>query len=290
MVIIFNPAAGNRRVYRLWRVLDILAANGIRCEVLRTGGAGDARALAAAAAAAGADLVVAAGGDGTIAEVASGLLATRVPLGVIPLGTANVLAREYALPFAPRAVAAALAFGRTRPLWPGVATSADGPPRLFVQMLGVGFDAAVVHGIRPGLKRLLGRGAYVAETLKRLPGYDFAPVRVRLDGVETEAASVIVSKGRLYGGPYLLAPEARPGEPGFSVVLFERSGPRAALCYGAALPLGRLARMAGVRRVRAARVEFPANRALAAQADGDPAGTAPRLVTDAPAPLALVVG
>lgn len=213
MVIVFNPAAGNRRVYRLWRVLDILAANGIRCEVLRTGGAGDARALAAAAAAAGAELVVAAGGDGTIAEVASGLLETGVPLGVIPLGTANVLAREYALPFAPRAVAAALAFGRTRPLWPGLATGADGPPRLFVQMLGVGFDAAVVHAIRPGLKRLLGRGAYVAETLKRLPRYDFAPVRVRLDGMETEAASVIVSKGRLYGGPYLLAPEARPGEP-----------------------------------------------------------------------------
>jgi diacylglycerol kinase family enzyme len=290
MVIVFNPAAGNRRVYRLWRVLDILAANGIRCEVLRTGGAGDARALAAAAAAAGAELVVAAGGDGTIAEVASGLIATGVPLGVIPLGTANVLAREYALPFAPRAVAAALAFGRTRPLWPGLATPSEGPARLFVQMLGVGFDAAVVHAIRPGLKRLLGRGAYVAETLLRLPGYDFSPIRVRLDGVETEAASVIVTKGRLYGGPYLLAPEARPEEPGFSVVLFEHAGPRAALCYGAALPLGRLARMPGVRRVRAARVEFPGNRARPAQSDGDPAGMAPRLVTDAAAPLALIVG
>src|SRR5487761_2782783 len=96
MVIVFNPAAGNRRVHRLWRVLDILAANGVRW-------------------------VVAAGGDGTIAEVASGLLGTGAALGVIPLGTANVLAHEYALPFAPRAVAAALAFGRTRPLWPGLA-------------------------------------------------------------------------------------------------------------------------------------------------------------------------
>ena len=290
MVIVFNPAAGNRRVYRLWRVLDILAANGVRCEVVRTSGAGDARTLAAAAAATGARLVVAAGGDGTIAEVASGLLGTGAALGVIPLGTANVLAQEYALPFAPRAVAAALAFGRTRPLWPGLVERDDGPPRLFVQMLGVGFDAEVVRRVRPGLKRWLGRGAYMAETLATLPGYDFAPVHVCLDGAMTEAASVIVSKGRLYGGRYLLAPEARPGERGFSVILFDRSGPFAALCYGARLPLGRLATAPGVRRVRAGRVEFLGNRSLPAQSDGDPAGAAPRVVTDAPAPLALVVG
>lgn len=290
MVIVFNPAAGNRRVYRLWRVLDILTANGVRCEVARTSGTGDARTLAAAAAAAGAGLVVAAGGDGTIAEVASGLAGTGARLGVIPLGTANVLAQEYALPFAPRAVAAALAFGRTRPLWPGVAEAADGGHQLFVQMLGVGFDAAVVHRVAPGLKRLLGRGAYVIETACTLAGYDFARLRLRLDGVETEAASVIVSKGRLYGGRYLLAPEADPGRPGFSVVLFEHSGPRAALYYGAALPLGRLATAPGVRRMRAARVEFLGNHALPAQADGDAAGSAPRTVIDAPAPLALVVG
>ena len=64
-------------------------------------------------------MVVAAGGDGTIAEVANGLMGSGARLGVIPLGTANVLAHELALPFAPRAVAAALAFGRTRLLWPG---------------------------------------------------------------------------------------------------------------------------------------------------------------------------
>ena len=70
-------------------------------------------------------MVVAAGGDGTIAEVANGLLGSSTRLGVIPLGSANVLAHELALPFEPRAVAAALAFGRTRPLWPGVARGAE---------------------------------------------------------------------------------------------------------------------------------------------------------------------
>ena len=210
-------------------------------------------------------------------------------LGVIPLGTANVLAHELALPFAPRAVAAALAFKRTKLLWPGLANGAGGT-RLFVQMLGVGFDAHVVHTLPVGLKRVFGKGAYVLQSLHALLHYDFAPIRLRLDGVETSAASVIVSKGVLYGGTYRLAADAVPGEPGFSVVLFDHSGPAAALLYGAALPLNLLGRAPGVRHVRATRIDFIGNARAPAQADGDAAGTVPLNVVDAPGPIAVVTG
>ena len=121
----------------LWRVLDLLMASGVRLDLAETTHAGHAIELARDAARAGADLVVAAGGDGTIAEVANGLMGGTSRLGVIPLGTANVLAHELRLPFAPAAIAASLAFCRTRPLWPGLARLAEGE-RLFVQMLGVG--------------------------------------------------------------------------------------------------------------------------------------------------------
>ena len=210
-------------------------------------------------------------------------------MGVIPLGTANVLAHELNLPFAPRAVAAALAFGRTQPIWPGIARHGD-VSRLFVQMLGVGFDAHIVHTLPLPLKRLLGRGAYVMQTLRRLPGYAYAPIPIRLDGQDMQAASVIVSKGRLYGGKYLLAPDATPGEPGFSVVLFERGGPGITLLYGAALPLHRLARAPGVRHIRANRVEFLGNCPVPVQTDGDKAGFTPLTVTDAPGPIQIVAG
>src|SRR3954454_17661326 len=136
MIVVFNPVAGMRRSHLLWRVLDILVANGVRIELSETRSPGYAEILARDAACSGAPMVVAAGGDGTIAEVANGLLGSPTHLGVIPLGTANVLAHELALPFAPRAVAAALAFGRTRLLWPGMARGAEAS-RLFVQMLGV---------------------------------------------------------------------------------------------------------------------------------------------------------
>jgi diacylglycerol kinase family enzyme len=289
MLIVFNPAAGNRRVHRLWRVLDILSANGIRCEVARTTAAGDARAFAAAAAAAGTRVVVAAGGDGTIAEVASGLLGSPTALGVIPLGTANVLALEHDLPRSPRAIAAALAFARTRPLWPGLARDRAGGSLLFTQMLGFGFDAAVVARVGTRLKRALGRGAYAVQTLRTLFDHEFAPIQLCIDGLGTTAAGVIVSKGRLYAGPYRLAPEADPAAPGFSVVLFDRPGRWAVTAYAAALLGGRLPGAPGLRCLRAGVVSLPGNTPLAAQADGDPAGSDLVRVTDAPAPLRLVV-
>ncbi len=289
MVIVFNPVAGRRRAALLWRVLDVLVHNGVRLDVAETRCSGDAACLAREAASRGEKLVVAAGGDGTIAEVANGLLGSGVHLGVIPLGTANVLAHELALPFAPRAVAAALAFGRTRRLWPGLARSADGA-RLFVQMLGVGFDAHVVHRLPVPLKRVFGRGAYVMQTLRDTVSYRYAPITVRVDGQETQAASVIVSKGRFYAGRYLLAPDAKPEAPGFSVTLFRHNGAGAALMYGAALPLDLLARAPGVQHLRAQRVDVVGNWATPAQADGDPAGFAPLSVVDAPAPIEVVMG
>jgi diacylglycerol kinase (ATP) len=289
VVIVFNPVAGRRRASLLWRVLDVLVANGVRLDLAETHRAGHAEALAREAVSAGEKMVVAAGGDGTIAEVANGLVGSPAQLGIIPLGTANVLAHELALPFAPQAVAAALAFGRTRLLWPGVAQAPDFK-RLFVQMLGVGFDAYVVHTLPTQLKRLFGRGAYVLQSTQAMFRYNYAPVRVRLDGVETSAASVIVSKGVLYGGKYRLAPDAEPAEPGFSVVLFDRSGPAATLLYGAALPINLLGQAPGVRHVRAQQIEFIGNIRLPAQSDGDPVGCVPLSITDAAAPIHVVTG
>jgi YegS/Rv2252/BmrU family lipid kinase len=289
MIVIFNPAAGRRRAHALWRVLDVLSASGMRLELAETQHAGHATALAREAASAGATLVVAAGGDGTIAEVANGLAGTAARLGVIPLGTANVLAHELSLPFAPRAVAAALAFGRTRVLWPGVAEG-PGMTRLFVQMLGVGLDAQVVHGLNLPMKRLLGKGAYVVQTMWEMSRYKFPRLRLRLDGEDVEAASVIVSKGRLYAGRFTLAPQANACEPGFSVALFDRYGPMSALMYGAALPLNLLPKMPGLRIRPAAIVEILCNDGVAAQADGDPAGETPINIRDAATPIHVITG
>jgi diacylglycerol kinase (ATP) len=288
VVIVFNPAAGRRRAQLLWRVLDVMSANGVRLELTETRHPGHAFELARSAACAGVKLVVAAGGDGTIAEVANGLSSSTCRLGIIPLGTANVLAHELGLPFAPLAVAASLAFSRSRAVWPGV-VSGGGGKRLFVQMLGAGFDAQVVHHLSVRLKGAIGRGAYVAQSLREAARYKFAPIRLRIDGQQTEAFSVIITKGHFYAGRYMLAPGASPMEKGFSVVLFDRGGPVSALMYGAALTLNMIPRVPGIRLLRATTVEICCTD-IPAQADGDAAGETPLLVTDAAAPVNVVVG
>ncbi len=290
MLVIFNPVAGRRRATALWRVLDLLVENGVMVEGAETQHAGHATELARAAAARGRAMVVAAGGDGTIAEVANGLLGSDTALGIIPLGTANVLAKEYRLSAGARAIANALAYRRTKMLWPGVARMAGGE-HVFVQMVGLGFDGAVVHGLQPLLKRAIGRGAYVWQSLWESVAYRFPRVRLNVDGRDYTAASVVVSKGRLYGGPYLLAPNAASTAPGFQVALFEHPGMLPALLSGAALPLGLLPRCPGVRVIVGNCIEFAArNGHILAQSDGDALAGTPASVVNATSPIPLVVG
>jgi diacylglycerol kinase family enzyme len=234
-------------------------------------------------------VVVAAGGDGTIAEVASGLAGSSAALGVLPLGTANVLAWELGVPPSPERAAQVLAEGRPVLLRPGFARFAGGRERLFVQMLGAGFDAAVVAHLDLGLKRRIGRAAYVLQSLRELRRYRFPPLAVELDGVPMAAASVIVTKGRLYAGRYRIAPMARPAEPGFQVVLFRRPGALQAALAGLALPLGLIPRLPGVEIRPAGRIRLSAGGEVPVQADGDLAGHLPVEVTDAAGPLRILL-
>jgi diacylglycerol kinase family enzyme len=203
----------------------------------------------------------------------------------IPLGTANVLAHELNLSFAPTAVAGALAFGRTRELWPGIASSDTGS-KLFVQMLGTGFDAQVVHHLSLPLKRALGKAAYVLQGLRETLRYRFPMIPVTIDGTTTEAGSVIVTKGRYYAGRHTLAPDACVTAPGFTIALFDRSGPFSALAYGAALPLNLLGSMPGIRLLRGEEIRIGPHMA---QTDGYPAGSGPIVVRNAATPIRVVV-
>ncbi len=163
--IIVNPVAGQRCNTLLGSVIAGLTARGTSIDIAETQSVGDARDLARAAARKGFRTVVAAGGDGTIAEVADGLRGSQARLGIIPIGTANVFAHELGLPFQAGALVDGLRQEFRRCVWPGV-LRAGGSERLFVQMVGVGFDAQVVQRVPKGLKRLLGRSAYVVQAFR----------------------------------------------------------------------------------------------------------------------------
>ena len=153
-------------------------------------------------------------------------------------------------------------------------------------MIGAGFDAEVVHHLSLPLKRAIGKGAYVLQGMRESVRYNFPKIGISIDGVATEAGSVIVTKGRYYAGKHLLAADASPMAPGFTVALFDRAGPLSALAYGAALPLNLLAKMPGIRLQRAEEIRIDAPRT---QTDGDPGCCGPTLIRNAASPIQVVM-
>jgi YegS/Rv2252/BmrU family lipid kinase len=289
LLVIHNPVAGGGRGGLLEHCLRELEALGCALMVRATEPAQGAQAVAEREALEDVDAVVAAGGDGTVNEVINGLCAHTVvppPLAILPLGTANVLAREIGAPRGPRALARMIAAGPAR----AIALGQVGERR-FVQMLGAGLDARVVDGVDRNLtlKRRIGKGAYLWHGLAELSRFADRRYRVTIDGQSHEAHWVIVANGRFWAGRFLVASGASLAEPAFQVCLFQRSGPWSRLRYGAGLLTGHLERCPGYRVIPAKRltIEGPAGEAV--QGDGDLIARLPAEIRVLPEALRLVM-
>lgn len=219
-VIIGNPAAGRSgNEQRMERCAKILRSAGYEAEIWPTEYPAHATELATLA---GDDLVVAAGGDGTINEVINGL-STDATLGILPLGTANVLAREIGLPLNLDAASEKIATGAEFRMDLGIATDGAGVERRFACMAGLGFDANVVKAVTPTMKRSLGTFAFALTAFRvyfegNLPGME-----IFRDGVSHDVQFAIVANARHYGGEFQVSDgNVRSGE--FSLIMVPRVG------------------------------------------------------------------
>ena len=286
-MLIRNPTAGRRRRGLVDAVVRHVRAAGWTVDLVDTAAVGDARRFAETCDATCYAVIAVAGGDGTINEVVNGLARrsdTAPPLAIVPLGTANVLAYELGLDFKAASIAQTMMSGRAVLVHPGEASGdpdEGGDPRCFSLMAGAGFDAKVVAGVSAPLKRRFGKAAYVWRSLIETRRYRPVRYAVEVDGVRYEAASVIVTRGRHYAGPYVVAPLAALSEPLLHVCLFERWGRSHTLRFGLALLLGRLPRAGGYRVVagRDVRLSVLSDagelRRQPVQIDGDDALTLP---------------
>ena len=282
ILLIRNPIAGRRRRGLVDAVVRQVQTQGWTVDLVDTEAVGDARRLAETCDAARYAVIAVAGGDGTINEVVNGLAhrADAPALAIVPLGTANVLAHELGLSFKAAAIARTMVAGRALLVRPGEACN-GGAPRCFSLMAGAGFDAKVVAGVSAPLKRRFGRGAYVWRSMIETRRYRPVRYAVEIDGVRHEAASVIVTRGRLYAGPYVVAPLATLSDPLLHVCLFERWGRSHTLRFGLALLTGRLPHAGGYRVIAGREVKVsvlsdagePGTQPV--QIDGDDALTLP---------------
>ncbi len=229
------------------------------------------------------DIIVAAGGDGTANAVANGMAAGPRPLALLPLGTANVLAREIGLPRRPELLAELIAAGLAGPIWPGRVGD-----RLFLTTASSGFDAETVAAVNPRLKRYVGRFAFAWAIVLCLWRYRPSELSVRVDGADHRAATVIAAKGRFYAGSYVIAPRANLAEPMLDLVLLQRSGRLAVLRYLGALLLGTVTRRRDITFLRSRNALVSAADPVPVQADGEIVARLPVLIGIAEQPLQLV--
>jgi YegS/Rv2252/BmrU family lipid kinase len=289
--VIRNPTAGGARGVRFAAAVDALRQAGCRVDIHESTSADDVRRLAAELSQGPHDALVAAGGDGTINDAVNGLSADgAMPFGIIPLGTANVLAWEIGLGKAsPAQLAGALRSGPACPIHlgqllpespvalqdPGPAAAGQAGPRLFFLMAGAGFDASVVKGVNLALKRRIGKLAYIWEAACQLFTNDFPLFELEIDGRPYNATSIVVAKAAHYGGNYVIAEEADLQAACFQVCLFHRRGVLSAVRYALALDRGTLSRLSDFEAIEAREISIAAPVGAPLQVDGDPAGAAP---------------
>jgi diacylglycerol kinase (ATP) len=285
LTVIFNPTAGRRRRRRLDAALAQLSATGAALSVRPTTAPGDAERLAAATVAAdNADALVAAGGDGTINEVINGMAGSPLPLGLLPLGTANVLAWELGIGDDLGAAARVIAGRAVRRIHLGRCNG-----RYFAMMVGVGLDAHVVAGIRPRLKRALGKGAYVLEGLNQIARLKATRYRVTVDGAGFDAGAAIIANGRFYAGRYVVAEAADLGAPVLQACVFARGGRLPALHCSLAMLAHRLHRVRDLTVTPGTRIAIDGPPGDPVQGDGDIVARLPATIELAAATLDVFV-
>ena len=284
LLIIHNAIAGMRRRWLLRHVCRELAAAGARIDVVSADSFEADRMLTEKAVASGDwDAVVAAGGDSTVRGVGAGLLGSGLPLGIIPVGTGNVLAHEIRVRSGPHTIAHNLMHGPSIPFFGGRANGA-----CFFAMAGAGFDARVLARLDVGLKRRLGKLAYALplarEHLRKPELFE-----AEIDGCIHRCSWLIVAKASRYAGPFVLSRERTITTEAFHAVVVKATRRTALLGVALAIALGRAELHPEVAVMPCRRVAIPGEPHVLVELDGEVFGPSPIEITPAGEPLRIIV-
>ncbi|MEM7355615.1 MAG: diacylglycerol kinase family protein [Acidobacteriota bacterium] len=265
-VLIYNPKSGRHVATRvLPAVVESLTSSGFDVEPQATQSAGDATRLAReAVAAASIEVAFAMGGDGTLREVARGLLGSDLSMGLLPAGTTNVLALSLGLPRTPLEAAKALPQCIDREIDVGLV--GDEP---FLMLVSAGLDAAVMARQNHAAKKRFGKAAVAWTGIHQWAAYDYSSIELRFDGRTDHVSHFAACNIPHYAGPFRMAPSADLADGLLDLVLFHGSGRFATLAFARDLALGRHLRRADVETRRIERLKIVAPEPCLLQIDGD---------------------
>lgn len=263
IALIANPGARGRDRAGLNSAVELLSKH-VPTEVHWTEHPGHATELARRHGGDPDTLVAVCGGDGTLFEAIAEFPGNGV-IGLLPAGTANVVARELGIPRNLREAAKLLLTGTIQRLDTGMMNG-----RRFLMSAGFGFDAHVAAHVPACSKRLLGQYAFHLETILRYPFYRPPSLHVRIDGGEAHTGAYLLCANlRRYGGDMFFAPDARPDDGLIDVVLFENLSLRPLLkgLWGA--KTGRGPPSESARRLTGRRIEIECDEPVGVQLDGE---------------------
>ncbi|KMQ52197.1 Transcription regulator [contains diacylglycerol kinase catalytic domain] [Chitinispirillum alkaliphilum] len=233
------------------------------------------------------DLVIAAGGDGTINAVINGLASSETAFGAIPLGTVNLFALQFNIPMEVRASCQVIAEGNIRTVDLGKADE-----HFFICLSGIGFDAFVIRNADTKLKKFLGVAAYILTGITKLPRYSFNPVKLYVeteDGIfQSKGYSVIIGNGKYYSANMLIAPQGKIDDGFFDVIIFKRKSIFSFFHYIREFRKGNLTEAANVEYYRCKKVWVLKHGRHYFHIDGEPLGRTPVNYTINPAALKVV--
>jgi len=268
VLVILNPAAKSDRARALKEKIKALSA---RIVVRMTSAPGDARVMARKALDEGFETIVAAGGDGTVNEIAGGVAGSAVRFGILPVGTMNVFASELGIPQNNLAAAwKVIEDGCLRELDLPMANSSP-----FVQLAGIGLDAEVVRLTTPESKKSLGPVSYLL-TLAQVAAV--SPPTVVLDPVDSrrrKGSFVLIGNGRLYGGPFVLFKNARPDDGLLDVLVFKNQSHWDVVRYFQAIAFGSHADLPDVEYFQTRSMNIHSSASVPVELDGELADVLP---------------
>ncbi len=291
--MIFNPTARGDKARRFRKHLDAIGA---QSTLKLTAGPGDARRLATEAVGEGFEVVVAAGGDGTLNEVLNGIADApngleNARLGVLPLGTVNVFARELGIPIKLNLAWQTIRQGKeTRIDLPSVEYQTNGQAKrlCFAQLAGAGLDARAIELVSWKLKKKVGPLAYIMAGMNALMGTQ-SKITVSGGSEEMTGELVLIGNGRLYGGYYKIFPQADLRDGLLDVCVFPRVNWMVLARCGPGLLLRGLVPASAARNFQAASVTLSSAFATPLEADGELSGHLPAKFSVQRAKLRVIV-
>ena len=280
-LVILNPAARSEKASRLLERIRELSGG---APVRLTSEAGDASRIAAEAVRDGVEVIIAAGGDGTLNEVVNGIGNAPVRLGILPVGTMNVFATELGIPH-----------GNLERAWSiieqGKVVAVDLPKANdthFIQLAGVGLDAEVVRKTTADSKKALGPLSYLL-TLVQVAAHKPPRVVVETEGGRIrEGSFVLIGNGRLYGGPFPVFKRASLYDGLLDVLVFQNQSHWDVVRYFQAIAFGTHPELPDVEYFQTSSIKVTSSGDVPVELDGEVAGMLPCLFSVEPQKLRVM--